>query len=269
MRKSASIVIAILLTALPAAALGPSGGSMTFKNILLPGQLTDHRVTRVIRRTTQKGGVKEMLTYEQTADWLHCNIDEPKPGSVMLYQMMRDHAPKVVQVTRGGKKVSPMPKAQQFSLPRESTRLHSATATARDAPVQAPMAEPVEHAVLSALLDFAHWPAGSVETGHRWERDISGEGFEGKQTFEFVDLVKVGEAMTARVTLFVEGHFTGGPEREYTFGKGQAVLFWSRPDRMLVKMERRRITNGARARAGSIQIKTRRRSDRVAVAQRR
>ncbi len=43
--------------------------------------------------------------------------------------------------------------------------------------------------------------------------------------------------MTARVTLYVEGHFAGGLDREYSFGKGQALLYWSRPERMLVKME--------------------------------
>ncbi|HKQ49128.1 MAG TPA: HEAT repeat domain-containing protein [Phycisphaerae bacterium] len=234
--------LALLLLALgPAVWSAPlraaPGDAMTFKNNLLPGQWSEHRLKRVILRTTQKDKVPEKLVYRQTAEWLRCNIDEGKPGSMVLYQMMVDQAPKVVSLSRGKKKVSPTPSASRFNLPKGSTRLHSATVTARDAPIQAPMADPVQHAILTAFLDFAHWPEGSVNAGHRWERDISCEGFEGKQTFEFVDLVKVGDQMTARVTLFVEGKFTSGLEREYSFDKGQALLYWSRPERMLVKME--------------------------------
>lgn len=237
MRRFPYFLIALMGTAWASTAFAGPAATMSFKNNLLPGQLTEHRLKRVVERTTQKGPVVEKLVFEQQASWLHCNIDEPKPGSVMLYQMTVDRGPKVVKLSRGGKKVSPTPQASQFTLPKGSTRLHSATATARDAPVQAPIVDPVQHAVLTSLLDFAHWPAGSVEAGHRWERDFTCDGFEGKQTFEFVDLVKLGDQMTARVTLFVEGHFTGGLEREYTFGKGQAILYWSRPDRVLATME--------------------------------
>ncbi len=238
MRLFPAILTISCFAALPASARGPSGGgTMSFKNNLLPGQLTEHRVKRVTRRTMQKGDVSEVLTYQQNADWLHCNIDEPKPGSAMLYQMMVDHPPTVVKVTRDGKKVSPTPEASQFNLPLGSTRLHSSATTSRDAEVQAPITAPVQQAVLTGLLDFAHWPAGTVVAGHRWQRDFSCEGFAGTQTFEFVDTVKLGDTMTARVTLFVEGHFTGGLEREYSYGKGQALMYWSRPDRTLLKME--------------------------------
>lgn len=237
MRLFTAILTIFCFAARPAPARGPSGGSMSFRNNLLPGQLSEHRVKRVIRRTMQKGEVSEVLTYQQEADWVHCNIDEPKPGSAMLYQMMVDHPPTVAKVTRDGKKVSPTPKASQFNLPPGSTRLHSSSTTSRDADVQAPITAPVQQAVLTGLLDFAHWPAGTVEAGHRWQREFSCDGFSGAQTFEFVDLVKLGETMTARVTVFVEGHFTDGLEREYSYGTGQALLYWSRPDRMLVKME--------------------------------
>lgn len=237
MRPPALCLLALGLAACPAPLRGEPGDAMTFKNNLLPGQLTEHRLTRVIRRAVQKDKISETLVYRQAAAWLRCNIDEAKPGSMMLYQMMVDQPPKVVSVTRGGRKVAPTPAASRFNLPKGSTRLHSATVTARDAPVQAPMVDPVQHGIIMALLDFAHWPAGSVSAGHRWERDFSCEGFEGTQTFEFVDLVKVGDQMAARVTLFVEGRFTGGLEREYSFDKGQAILYWSRPERMLVKME--------------------------------
>jgi HEAT repeat protein len=237
MRPPAVFSLALAIAAWPAALCAAPGDAMSFKNNLLPGQLTEHRLTRVIRRAIQKDKVPETLVYRQTASWLRCNIDEGRAGSMMLYQLVVDQPPKVVSLTRGGRKVSPTPSASRFNLPKGSTRLHSATVTGRDAPIQAPMVDPVQQAILSALLDFAHWPAGSIKGGHRWERDFSCEGFEGKQTFEFVDLVKLGDQMTARVTLFVEGKFTSGLEREYTFDKGQAVFYWSRPERMLLKME--------------------------------
>jgi hypothetical protein len=210
---------------------------MAFKNNLLPGHITHHRISRVTRRTSKRLKYVERLKYKQEAEWLQCNIDEPKPGHVMIYQMMDDRPAKVLGVWHDKERVKPTPPASSFNLAGGSTRLHSATKAPRDAPVQVPLTDPVEKAVLMTLLDFAHWPAKRVEAGHRWQREIAESEFVGTQTFEFVDLVRVNGDMTARVTLYVEGAFAGALARDWVFGKGQAIIYWSRPDRALVKME--------------------------------
>jgi HEAT repeat protein len=210
---------------------------MAFKNNLLPGHLTQHLITRVVQRTCKRKKHVETLEYRQQAVWLQCNIDESRPGSVMLYQMMADQSAEVVRVLRGKKKVEPTPPADNFNLAGGSTRLQSANATPRDAPIQVPLTEPVERAVLQALLDFAHWPAKSIEAGHRWQRDLDFGGFTGTQTFEFADLVKMNNETASRLTLFVEGKFTGPLEKDYVFEKGQAIIYWSRSDRTVLKME--------------------------------
>jgi hypothetical protein len=225
------------ILAMPSAAEAQPRQKMSFKNNLLPGHLTLHRITRDILRTSKRRKYTERLEYRQQADWLQCNIDESKPGSVVLYQMMDDCPAEVVGVRHGKKKVEPTPPAENFNLAAGSTRLQSATVTPRDGPFQAPLTDPVERTVLQTLLDFAHWPAKSIEEGHRWQRDIDTGGFVGTQTFEFVDMVKENNETAARLTLFVQGKFTGPLERDYSFDKGQAVIYWSRSDRSLIKME--------------------------------
>ena len=234
---SFSLLLVAGVVAMPSAADAQSGQKMSFKNNLLPGHLTLHRITRVVQRTTQRKKYSELLEYRQEADWLQCNIEEAKPGSVVLYQMMDDRPAEVVRVLHGKKKVTPTPPAENFNLAGGSTRLQSATVTPRDGPFQAPLTDPVERTVLQTMLDFAHWPAKSVEEGHRWQRDIEIGGFAGTQTFEFVDIVKVNNEAAARLTLFVQGKFTGPLERDYAFEKGQVVIHWSRSDRTLIKME--------------------------------
>jgi hypothetical protein len=138
-----------------------AGGSpqrMTFRNNLLLGHLTIHRVSRVIRRKSQRKQHLEKLKYQQQARWIQCNLDEPKPGNVLVYQMMDDEPAKVLSVGHGKKKVRPLPPASDFNLPQGSTRLHSAYTAPRDGPVQVPLTDPAQRAVLHALLDFAHWP---------------------------------------------------------------------------------------------------------------
>jgi hypothetical protein len=221
----------------PSSAAGGAPARMTFRNNLLLGHLTVHRVSRVIRRKAPRKQHVERLKYRQRARWVQCNLDEPKPGNVLVYQMMDDEPAKVLSVSHGRKKVRPTPPASDFNLPQGSTRLHSAYTAPRDGPVQVPLTEPVQRAVLQALLDFAHWPRQRVEAGARWQRDISGGGIRGTQTFEFVDLVEIKGDVVGRVTLYVEGQFEDPLSRDYLFGKGQAIIHWSRPERTLVKLE--------------------------------
>lgn len=237
MSRTVPLLITIVALVMPPALLAEPPHHMTFKNNLVPGHQTRHRITRTVERTTKRGKKLDSLTYEQQATLTQCNIDESQPGNVMLYQMLVDRPAKVIAAFRNREKLAPTPPAERYNLPKGSTRLHSANRTPRDGPAQVPLVDPVQQAILFALLDVTHWPAKQVDAGHRWERPIAAEGFEGTQTFEFVDLVRENGEVSARVTLLVEGRFTGRLEREYRFGKGQAIVFWSRPERALVKLE--------------------------------
>ncbi|MFH1417229.1 MAG: HEAT repeat domain-containing protein [Planctomycetota bacterium] len=210
---------------------------MTFKNNLLSGRVTTHRIKRVITRQSQRKDYVETLRYRQRAFWLQCNISEETPGRVMQYQMMVDAPAEVLYVKHGKKRVKPAPPPSDFSLSKGSTRLHSTNKTPCDAPAQVPLTDPAEKVVLQALLDFTHWQPTRIEAGHRWERNIEYPGFNGTQTFEFVDLVEIEGQVAARITLYVEGGFAGPLARDWVFEKGQAIFYWSRPERALVKME--------------------------------
>lgn len=228
---------AILLLASSLSAGADSPQRMSFRNNLLPGQLTRHKITRTTRRTTKKPEYVETLVYSQNAWLLQCNISEPQPGSVMVYQMADDRPAKVRHLYRDKEEIKPAPDEALFNLPSPSTRLQSATVTARDAQVQVPLSDPVNRTIMQMILDFAHWPVKRINAGHRWERSLKLDNFEGTQTLEFVDLVKVKDDVHARVTVYVQGQFTGGLEREYSFDKAQVLLYWSRPDRTLTKLE--------------------------------
>lgn len=233
--------VQVLLLASLAMPVQPAGAAppqrMTFKNNLLPGYLTRHQIVRVTQRTSPRKDYTEKLRYRQQADWLQCNIPSPRSGETILYQMMVDQPAEVLSVSHGKKKIQPTPPAAEFNLPVGSTRLHSVGKTYSDAPVQVPMTDPVEKIVLALLLDVAHWPSGRLEAGRRWEDPVVSGDFSGTQTFEFVDLGKVGDGVAARVTLFVQGDFVGPLARDYSFEKAQAIFYWSRLNQTLVGME--------------------------------
>ena len=229
------VLTASVFVSTPAAATD----QMTFKNNLLPGHLTVHKISRLIHRKAPRKGHTEKLSYAQVAEWVQCNLDEPKPGSVTVYQMMVDRPAKVLSVFHGAKKIRPTPPPERFNLSKGSTRLYSVTKGPRDAPYQVPICDPAEQAVLRVMLDFAHWPRKKIDAGHRWERDISDGGFKGTQTLEFVDLVRVKKQVAARLTLYIEGSFDGVLQKDYAFVKGQAIIHWLRLDRTLLKMEGR------------------------------
>lgn len=238
MRNARILALAAVLFGGQAAPVsGQSAQRMSFRNNLLPGHLTRHSIKRTTRRTIRKPEYVETLVYSQQAWLTQCNIDESTPGSVMVYQMTDDLPAKVRKLYRDKKEIKPTPSEALFNLPPPSTRLQSATLTARDAPIQAPLSDPVNRAILQMVLDFAHWPVEKLDAGHRWERDLKLDNFEGTQTFEFVDLARIKDDVHARLTVFVEGRFTGSLEREYQFGKAQIILHWSRPDRVLQKLD--------------------------------
>jgi len=231
----AVLLASLAMTVQPAGAAPPQ--RMTFKNNLLPGYLTRHQILRVTQRTSPRKDYTEKLSYRQQADWLQCNIPSPRSSEVILYQMMVDQPAEVLSVSHGKKTIKPTPPATAFNLPVGSTRLHSVGKTYGDAPVQVPLTAPAEKIVLALLLDVAHWPADRVEAGRRWHRPVESGDFSGTQTFEFVDLGRVGDGVAARVTLFVQGDFVGPLARDFRFEKGQAIFYWSRLDQTLVGME--------------------------------
>jgi len=224
-----------MLLALPLP--GSAADHMTFKNNLLPGHLTVHRVSRLTHRQARRKDYVEKLSYAQAADWVQCNLSDSLSAGVQLYQMMVDRPARVINLFHDGQRVSPTPAAERFNLSKRSTRLYSMATSSRDAPGQVPLCDPAERAVLRAMLDFAHWPRNKVNAGHKWERSFEGDGFAGKQTFEFVDLVRVKGEVAARVTLFVEGSFHGALEKDYRFDKAQVIIHWARLDRTLLKLE--------------------------------
>lgn len=218
----------------------PAAGAdhVRLRNNLIPGFRTEHRISRLIRRTSQQQDYLQTATYSRRSDWIRCNVDESQPGRVKVFHMMVDTPPKVLRVFHDDERVRPTPDATEFSLLSGSPSLRSAVITPRDAPLEVlPITEAAERAVLAALLDFAHWPAKRVDAGHRWQRDINIEGFSGTQTFEFVDLAKLDGQVAARLTLFVEGEFTGALGQNYALEKAQAVIHWYRMNGTLARME--------------------------------
>lgn len=230
-------LLILCLTVLPRADAAEAAQRMNFRNNLLPGHLTQHKLLRTTRRTIEKPEHVETLIWQQQGKLTQCNISEPKPGSVMMYQMIADQQAKVLKLFRGDQLISPTPAAALFNLPQPSTRLHSVTMTARDAPAHVPLADRVNRTILHMLMDFAHWPQKQIPVGHRWERRLKLDDFEGTQRMEFVELTKIDGDMTARIAMSIEGKFGGKLEREYTFKKAEAILMWSRPDRVLTGME--------------------------------
>ncbi|MFQ5430187.1 MAG: HEAT repeat domain-containing protein [Phycisphaerae bacterium] len=239
MRRSilSSGLACLLIAGGPAAAVAADG--MTFKNNLLPGHFTVHRIVRTVHRTVPRKDYVEKLTSVQVAEWVQCNLGESRPGSVTVYQMMADGPARVTSLFKGAEKVNTLPPARAFNLSKRSARLYSATKEPRDAPYQVPLCDPAEQAVLRAMLDVAHWPRKKIKPNHAWERDIDDGGFKGTQRFEFLGLDRVKDNVIGVVTLYVEGRFAGLLEKNRTFVKGQAVIHWARLDRTLLKLKGR------------------------------
>lgn len=230
--------LVLLLVACPMSARAEPTGRMTFRNNLIPGHMTKHNIDRVMRRTTKLPTHEETVSYARRSEWVQCNVDEDKPGNVKVYQMMADRPPKVLSAYQGKERVKPTPDVARYNLISGSPSLYSAIRTPRDATVEVlPITEPAEQAVLAGLLDVAHWPRKSIEVGHRWQRNVDYAGFTGTQTFEFKELGRIGGQVVGQLTLFVEGDFTGALAREYKFGKAQAVIYWSRLEQLMIKIE--------------------------------
>jgi len=210
---------------------------ITLQNNNMPGVQTTHEIARTIRRTLKRPKYVETVSYEQIATLVQCNIAQAKPGKVLVYQMLADQPARVLKLFHGDKEVKPTPPASQFNLPRGSTKLVSEKKIARECPTPWPLTDPAQTAILSALLDFAYWPAKRIEAGHKWQRQIDMDAFEGTQTLQFIDLVELDGQTTARIAIKIEGKFKGPLEHEYVFGKAEGVIYWSRLERALDRLE--------------------------------
>lgn len=235
--QTLTVLLSVAVTLLPHAAAAEPVQKMSFRNNLLPGQLTVHRLTRTVTREAVRKQYTETLRYRQEAEWVQCNIEENKPGNIMLYQMLVEQPAQVLSVRQGQKKIQPTPPASDFGIVQGSPALRSAYRTPRDSPAQTPLGDPAERAVLNALLDFAHWPSKQIDAGHKWERDLLGGGIAGTQRFEFVDVTEMKGRVIARVALSVQGRFEDALAKDYEFGRGQAIIYWSRLDRTPIKIE--------------------------------
>ena len=223
----------VVLSACPADA----APSMSFRNNLAPGFMTRHIVARTTRRTTERKNHVETLVYTREAEWVRSNVGESRPGQVKVYQMTSDRAPKVVKLFRNKDEVRSLPPASEFHLLPGTASLHSAAMTSVDGETVPPRTDPVERAILHAMLDVAHWPRAAISPGHRWQRDLAVEGLTGSQTFEFDKVHKVAGEAAGRVRLTVEGKFTGALGQEYKVDKIEANIDWSRLDRCILRVE--------------------------------
>jgi len=221
-------------SAIPTAVAAPS---MSFRNNLAPGFTTEHSILRTIRRTTPRRDHVETLVYTRQTEWVRCNVSESRPGQAKVYQMVSEGKPKIVKLFRNKDEVRSLPPASEFHLVPGTASLHSDTMTSVDGDAQPPRTDPVERAILHAMLDVAHWPRAAISTGHRWQRDLVVEGMTGTQTFEFVETHKVNGESAGRLKLTVEGKFTGLLGQEYTLGKIEAEIDWARADRCLLAVE--------------------------------
>ncbi len=237
MRRHACFVASFISTAVFLPLPARAGDDTRFKNNLLPGHLTVHRIQRETTRKAKRKDHTEKLVYAQTAEWTQCNLQENTPNRMTVYQLMVDGAPRVRSLRRGSKKIRPLPDAADFGLEGPSTRLVSEIKTPRDAPFQVPNSLPVEKAILRVLLDYAHWPAKSLSPGATWQRSIDDGHFYGTQSFQFVDVERGNTGTVARLTMVVNGEFRKSLAEDWRFGKAQAILYWSRVDRTLLKME--------------------------------
>lgn len=231
------VILAVVILFLSCVQAADAAPSMTFRNNLAPGFMTRHVVARTTRRTMQRQNHVETLVYTREAQWVRSNVGESRPGQVKVYQMTSDGAPKVIKLFRNQDEVRSLPPASEFHLLPGTASLHSDIMTIVDGETVPPRTDPVERAILHAMLDVTHWPRASISTGHRWQRDLVVEGFTGTQTFVFDKVHKVSGEAAGRVSVSIDGKFTGQLGQEYTIDKIEAAIDWSRLDRCLLRVE--------------------------------
>lgn len=234
-------ILAMVVASQGAARPDLAAGSdrVTLKNNLLPGHFTQHRVVRTVHRKIKKDRKTEELIYRQSLNWTQLNANETSPGNLRVVHQVVDEPSKVVSLFDGAAMVTPTPKPAYFGLSRGDIRLYSLERSAYESPVLVPKGGALDTTVLKVMLDFAYWPKHALTAGGKWEREIRDADFEGKQSMEFIELLKGKDETAAVVTMYVTGNFKGTLESDCRFKKGQAIIHWARMDRTLLKLEAR------------------------------
>ncbi|MBX3396800.1 MAG: HEAT repeat domain-containing protein [Phycisphaerae bacterium] len=240
-RRSLVVILALVIASFGAADLvhAAAADRVTLKNNLLPGHFTQHRVVRTVHRKIRKDRKTEELIYRQSLDWTQLNANETSPGHVRVVHQIVDGPARVVSLFDGAAMVTPTPRPAYFGLSRGDIRLYSLERSAYESEVLVPKGGALDTAVLRVMLDFAYWPKHALTAGGKWERDVRDADFEGKQTMEFIELLKGKDETAAVMTMYVTGNFKGSLESECRFTKGQAIIHWARMDRTLLKLEAR------------------------------
>lgn len=210
---------------------------VTLTNNTLPGHQTIHEIHREVMRQVNRGKFVERLVYEQKTTLVQCNVSQPQQGKILVYQLVVDDPAKVKGLYHDKTKVKPTPPPEQFNLSKGSTRLTSERKNAREAPLELPPGDPAQGVIVRSLLDVAYWQPKKIEAGHKWQRAISTEVFEGTQTLQYVDMVDIGGQAAARLAVKVEGKFKGPLERDYHFEMAEGIVHWARLERTIAKTE--------------------------------
>ncbi len=224
---------------------------ITLQNNTLPGHLTTYEIVRTIRRTIQRTNHTETLIWRQSARLVHCNVAQPDSSRITCYQMVVDLPATVGAFLRDKKEITPTPPSARFNLPRGSTKLSSEKKTGRESVTRMPPADSPQNVLLLALMDVTYWPAKKIDAGHKWERPIDNESFEGMQTCQFVDLGDMDGQTAARVAVKITGKFKNAMAREHRFVRAEGLLYWSRLEQHLLRFEG--TAAWQRARSGGIE----------------
>ena len=218
-------------------ALAGPPAQVTISNNTLPGHQTIHEIRREITRSVKRDKFIERLVFEQKTTLVQCNVSLPQQGKILVYQLVVDEPAKVKGLYHDKAKISPTPPAERFNLSKGSTRLTSERKNAREAPLELPPGDPAQSIVIRNVLDAAYWQPKKIEAGHKWQRQITGDLFEGTQTLQFLDMTDVAGQAVARLALKVEGKFKGPLERDFRFGMTEGVIHWARLERTIAKIE--------------------------------
>ena len=210
---------------------------VTLTNNTLPGHQTIHEIQRTVTRLVNRGKSVERLVYGQKTMLVQCNVSQLQQGKILVYQLVVDEPAQVSGLYHDKIKVKPTPAPEQFNLSKGSTRLTSERKTAREAPLELPPGDPAQSIVVRNLLDVAYWQPKKIEAGHKWQRTISNDLFEGTQTLQFVDIVDIAGQAAARLAVKVEGKFKGPLARDYEFEMAEGIIHWARLERTIAKIE--------------------------------
>ncbi|HPF39800.1 MAG TPA: HEAT repeat domain-containing protein [Phycisphaerae bacterium] len=212
---------------------------MSFRNNTTPGHLTIHRVRRQTKRIAPRRDYEETIEYVQSGEWVQVNLDEPKPGEAAVYQMFNDDPPEILSLYRGAERIRSLPNPIDFNIKAGATYLNSERRTRTDSPFKPPSGDTAQEVVMALMLDVAHWDRKTIDSGHRWERDIQTGYFKGVQRFEFAGVEQTDAGKVGAVRMIVEGDFAGPLARSHKFIRSRAVIYWANLERTFASVETR------------------------------